>query len=116
MEFVNGTNLVDALRKRFKRYADACGQTVDEFMEEQRRLLEHPKSLAQVEFENRFYSVLELARDVVRNTLFAFLNLLPGVSRRPIEWHSPPVNLARIVRHLNEIEAFGVCVAGVFHG
>lgn len=115
MDLLDGEPLVQALRARFARQAAAAGQTVDEYIDEQKRLMGAPKSLAVTEQKILWYSRLTYVADVLTNALRALHNGTLGWWRGPLayEWHETPINVAAVLRQLGEVSAQHVLIDGV---
>jgi aarF domain-containing kinase len=119
MTYVPGVKLVDALKQRFEVYAVANNQTVDEFLEEQKKLAKHPQSLAEARRSAWLTNRLIFVTDLLRNALRAINNFgafFIGAQRRPYEWTRPPVNLAEVLQLVSDVMAYEILEVGVFNG
>jgi aarF domain-containing kinase len=119
MTYVPGIKLVDALKQRFEVYAAAKNQTVDEFLDEQKKLAKHPQSLAEARRSAWFTAKLIFVSDILRNALRAVGNFgafFVGAQRQEYVWTRPPINLGEVLQLVADVMAYEVLEVGVFNG
>jgi aarF domain-containing kinase len=118
MTYVPGVKLVDALNERFKIYAKAANQSVEDFLDEQRRLMKTERSLTQAKRQAWIDARLLFAVDLLRNAWRAVRNagaFVLGRERLPYTWTPPPINLGAVLELLGEVTAYQILEVGVFN-
>ncbi|ETO09521.1 hypothetical protein RFI_27859 [Reticulomyxa filosa] len=125
MDYLRGEKLVSALTVLFKNFgavATSRGQTIDEFMEEQRQRKVQPTAT-----ELEIYRIQIRIRDFLWNTLAATSNytfglvfwLLGNPNQNiivPYKYTPIPMNIKHVLDVVNEVHGYEVLMDGAFNG
>lgn len=124
MTFLPGLKLVDGVRAQFGQLAARRGITMEEFEQEQKRLIEEGK-LRRVDVQDAVVSTRRLkwllaGRNVLINIVFLMLNysVCPLIGRKPLEyWDNRNIlNLGEIIDTLIRVHGHEVFMDGAFNG
>lgn len=136
--YLPGVKLVDGLRAEFRQYAAQRGISAADLEAEEKAVRvtvalatrasdvaqfvkqcqAHPQGLAAYDAKMRMYARLQRIGDLASNALRFVFNWSAGWLMTPYAYvqRRAPINLAAIIKLLNEVHAHEILVDGVFNG